>query len=69
MVVNAGGGYIADSWDGEGWNLEENLGALEVRLGEETVREVRGTLERATVAGERYPAANMEWMFIDTPEL
>lgn len=50
-------------------NLEENLAALEVRLSDETVREVRDIVERAVVVGERYPTTNMKSMFIDTPEL
>lgn len=50
-------------------NLEENLGALEVRLSEETVREVRGIVEGAVVVGERYPSIGLKSMFIDTPEL
>lgn len=50
-------------------NLEENLGALEVRLSEETVREVRGIVEGAVVVGERYPSMGLKSMFIDTPEL
>ncbi|OBT81265.1 hypothetical protein VE02_10283 [Pseudogymnoascus sp. 03VT05] len=45
-------------------NLEENLAALQIRLSEETVREVRGM-----VVGERYPTTNLKSMFIDTPEL
>ncbi|OBT74050.1 hypothetical protein VF21_07802 [Pseudogymnoascus sp. 05NY08] len=50
-------------------NLEENLAALQIRLSDETVREVRGIVERAVVVGERYPTTNMKSMFIDTPEL
>ncbi|KFZ10858.1 hypothetical protein V501_05002 [Pseudogymnoascus sp. VKM F-4519 (FW-2642)] len=50
-------------------NLEENLGALEVRLSEETVREIRGIVEGAVVVGERYPSTGLKSMFIDTPEL
>lgn len=51
-------------------NLEENLGALRVKLGEETVREARGIVESAVVVGDRYAVTKgLKSMFIDTPEL
>ena len=49
--------------------LEENLGALEVRLTGEEEREIRKVVEGAEVHGTRYPEAFMSRLFADTPEL
>ena len=49
--------------------LEENLGALEVRLTEEEEGEIRKVVDQAEVHGERYPEAMMGRLFADTPEL
>ena len=49
--------------------LEENLGALEVKLTEEEEREIRKVVDAAEVHGERYPEAMMGRLFADTPEL
>ena len=49
--------------------LEENLGALEVKLTGEEEREIRKVVEGAEVHGTRYPEALMSRLFGDTPEL
>ena len=49
--------------------LEENLGALEVRLTEEEVREVRAAVDRCEVFGKRYPGTMNNILFADTPPL
>lgn len=49
--------------------LEENWGALEVKLTDEEKAEVRRVVDEAEVHGERYPAAVMSGCFSDTPEL
>ncbi|KAL2073838.1 hypothetical protein VTL71DRAFT_11164 [Oculimacula yallundae] len=49
--------------------LEENLGALNVKLSKEEVDEVRQLVANAEVHGERYPEAVMAYSFADTPAL
>lgn len=49
--------------------LEENLGALNVKLTPEEVKEVRDLVEAAEVHGDRYPSAAMGSLFADTPNL
>ena len=50
--------------------LEENLGALNVKLSEEELREVREVSEKADAAqGFRYPQSFFETHFGDTPPL
>ncbi|KAA1467190.1 Aldo/keto reductase [Dentipellis sp. KUC8613] len=50
-------------------NLDANLGALELGLGDEEVRAVRGIAEAADVPGDRYPPGLQEVLFADTPPL
>lgn len=49
--------------------LEENLGALEVKLSGEEEKEIRGLVEGAEVHGSRYPEVMVTYLFADTPEL
>ncbi|KAI4098888.1 MAG: hypothetical protein L6R37_006251 [Teloschistes peruensis] len=49
--------------------LEENMGALDVRLSDEEEREIRKAVEGAEVHGERYPPAMTGRLFADTPPL
>jgi aryl-alcohol dehydrogenase-like predicted oxidoreductase len=49
--------------------LEENMGALNVKLPPEEVKEVRDLVEAAEVHGDRYPSAAMGSLFADTPNL
>ena len=49
--------------------LEENLGALEVKLTGEEEQEIRKVVDGAEVHGTRYPEAFMSRLFADTPEL
>lgn len=49
--------------------LEENVGALEVRLTEAEIREVRKAVEGAEVHGGRYPPAMAAGLFAESPEL
>jgi aryl-alcohol dehydrogenase-like predicted oxidoreductase len=49
--------------------LEDNMGALNVKLTPEEVKEVRDLVEAAEVHGERYPSAAMGSLFADTPNL
>lgn len=49
--------------------LEENLGALKIKLTKEEEQEVRKACEEAEVAGGRYPEAFSSALFADTPPL
>ena len=49
--------------------LEENLGALKVKLTDEEDKEIRDVVEAAEVHGGRYPDEMMKTLFADTPEL
>ncbi len=49
--------------------LEENWGALEVKLTDEEKAEVRRVVDEAQVHGERYPANFIRALFGDTPKL
>jgi len=49
--------------------LEENLGALEVKLSDEEEKEIRALVEKAEVHGLRYPEMMVGHLFADTPEL
>ncbi|KAL3445288.1 Aldo/keto reductase [Aspergillus insuetus] len=49
-------------------NYEEDMGALNVSLGEE-VAEIRGVIERAEVVGARFPEAWAKHLFVDTVPL
>ncbi len=49
--------------------LEENLGALEVKLSAKEEREIRDLVESAEVHGLRYPEAMLGHLFADTPAL
>lgn len=49
--------------------LEENLGALDVKLTDAEVKEIRKVISEAEVSGDRYPTAMMHTLFADTPEL
>jgi aryl-alcohol dehydrogenase-like predicted oxidoreductase len=49
--------------------LEENLGALNVKLTREEEQEIRELVENAEVHGERYPEEMMAYLFADTPAL
>ncbi len=49
--------------------LEENLGALGVRLGREEVGEIREAVEGCVTSGDRYPGVMAKVCFGDTPEL
>lgn len=49
--------------------LEENWGALKVKLTDEEKAEVRRVVDEAEVHGGRYPAALINTLFSDTPEL
>ena len=50
-------------------NLEENLGALDVKLTDVEVAEIREVVETAVVHGERYPEGFTAETFRDTPSL
>ena len=49
--------------------LEENMGALDVKLTSKESNEIRKAIEDAEVHGERYPAPMMRTLFADTPAL
>jgi aryl-alcohol dehydrogenase-like predicted oxidoreductase len=49
--------------------LEENLGALDVKLSAEDEKEIRGLVEGAEVHGLRYPEVMVGNLFADTPDL
>jgi len=48
--------------------LEENLGALDIKLSKEELAEVRKEIESAEVHGTRYPQAMVARLFSDTPK-
>jgi len=49
--------------------LEENLGALQVKLTAEEEKEIRNLVEGAEIHGGRYPEMMMAHLFADTPAL
>ncbi|RDW76110.1 aldo reductase-2 [Coleophoma crateriformis] len=49
--------------------LEENLGALNIKLGEEEIKEIRAAVDACTVYGERYSEQHMKNLYGDTPPL
>ena len=49
--------------------LEENLGALKVKLSVEEEKEIRELVEGAEVHGTRYPEAVVGYLYADTPPL
>lgn len=49
--------------------MEENVGALSVKLTEDEVKEVRDLIEATEVYGLRYPDVMMNTLFADTPAL
>jgi aryl-alcohol dehydrogenase-like predicted oxidoreductase len=49
--------------------LEENLGALNLKLTKDEIKEIRNKIEAAEVHGERYPVQTLGFLFADTPEL
>jgi len=49
--------------------LEENLGALDVKLTKDEEKQIRGLVENAEVHGLRYPEGMMSYLFADTPAL
>lgn len=49
--------------------LEENVGALSVKLTHEEVEEIRKVVDAAEVHGLRYPERMMKLLFADTPPL
>lgn len=49
--------------------LEENLGALNIKLTKEEEQEIRAACEKAEPAGGRYPEAFSKALFADTPPL
>ena len=49
--------------------LEENVAALKVELTADEEKAIRDVLKRATVAGERYPAAASATLFKDAAPL
>lgn len=48
--------------------LEENLGALDIKLSAEELKEIRAMVEKAEIHGFRYPEAMMNRLFASTPE-
>ena len=49
--------------------LEENMGALNVKLTKEEEKEIRQAVEGAEVHGQRYPEAMAGKLFAESPEL
>jgi len=47
-------------------NFDENMGALKVKLSKEEDQNIRKAIGRAEVAGERYPEAFLDTLFVDT---
>lgn len=49
--------------------LEENFGAMDVKLTEEEKKEIRTAVENTEVHGQRYPEGMQSLCFADTPAL
>jgi hypothetical protein len=49
--------------------LDENIGAINVRLTTDEVQQIRAEIEKVEVVGDRYPASFQSFSFGDTPEL
>lgn len=49
--------------------LEENLGALKIKLTKEEEHEIRKACQNATIVGGRYPEAMASALYADTPPL
>jgi hypothetical protein len=49
--------------------LEENVGAVNIKLTPEEVQQIRKEIEKVEVSGDRYPPAFQAYSFADTPEL
>jgi aryl-alcohol dehydrogenase-like predicted oxidoreductase len=49
--------------------LEENLGALDVKLSEQEEKEIRSLVNSAEVHGLRYQEVMVAYLFADTPPL
>ena len=49
--------------------LDENLGALNVKLSDSEEKEIRALVEKAEVHGARYPEGMLGFLFADTPPL
>jgi aryl-alcohol dehydrogenase-like predicted oxidoreductase len=47
-------------------NLEENIGAIQIKLTNEEEKEIRTACEQADVVGERYPEASKFLLFADS---
>lgn len=52
-------------------NLEENIGALAVKLSKEEIEEIEAAVPHAEVAGERYDQGAMTttWRYVTSPPL
>ncbi|KAF2111439.1 NADP-dependent oxidoreductase domain-containing protein [Lophiotrema nucula] len=49
--------------------LDENVGAINVRLSTDEIQQIRSEIERVEVVGDRYPPAFAQYSFCDTPPL
>lgn len=49
--------------------LDENLGALDIKLSAEEEKEIRQACERADIGGSRYTPGPLTLLFADTPPL
>lgn len=49
--------------------IEENLGALKIKLSADEEKEIRRACEGVEVQGARYPEAMSKALFADTPPL
>jgi len=50
-------------------NLEENIGAINIRSTDKDEKETRPAIEEVEVKGDRYGAAFTSFSLADTPEL
>lgn len=50
-------------------NFDDNIGALKVKISDEENREIRAAIEKAEVAGGRYPEAFADGLFVTTKPL
>ncbi|KAF2800221.1 Aldo/keto reductase [Melanomma pulvis-pyrius CBS 109.77] len=49
--------------------LEENIGAIDVKLTDEELQQIRAEIEKVEVTGDRYPPSFQSFSFGDTPPL
>lgn len=50
-------------------NFKDNMGALDIKLSDSEVYQIRSAVAKAEIAGDRYPPGWSRTLFVDTVEL